>query len=112
MSIRPKTIRLGGFLVLCYNKNMGISDAIIIAVITASVNIFVALIQNRTKGVERERREASRNQYVDDVIDKFDERLDNIEHKLDEHNHYAKKFEEVNIRLAQMQKDIEHNSKQ
>lgn len=96
---------------MCYNKNMGISDAIVIAIITAGVNLFIALVQNRTKGVERERKEASRNQYVDDVIDKFDERLDNIEHKLDEHNHYAKKFEEVNIKLTEVQKDIEHLKK-
>lgn len=90
---------------------MGISDAIVIAIITAGVNLCIALVQNRTKGVERERKEASRNQYVDDVIDKFDERLDNIEHKLDEHNHYAKKFEEVNIKLTVLQKDIEHLKK-
>lgn len=90
---------------------MGISDAIVIAIITAGVNLCIALVQNRTKGVERERKEASRNQYVDDVIDKFDERLDSIEHKLDEHNHYAKKFEEVNIKLTVLQKDIEHLKK-
>lgn len=90
---------------------MGISDAIVIAIITAGVNLCIALVQNRTKGVERERKEASRNQYVDDVIDKLDERLDNIEHKLDEHNHYAKKFEEVNIKLTVLQKDIEHLKK-
>lgn len=90
---------------------MSVSDAIIIAVITAGTSVLVAIINNRTKGVERERKEASRTQYVDDVIDRFDDRLDNIEHKLDEHNHYAKKFEEVNIKLAEMQKDIENISK-
>lgn len=87
---------------------MGISDAIIIAAITASVNVFVAFLQNRTRGVERERKEASRNQYIDDVIDRFDERLDKIEFKVDEHNHYAKKFEEVNVKISVMQKSIDN----
>lgn len=91
-----------------YNKYMNISDAIVVALIAAGVNILVAFLQNRTKGVERERKEASRNQYIDDVIERFDERLDTIDKKIDEHNHYAQKFDEVNKKIDLLQKDFEY----
>ena len=91
---------------------MSISDAIVVALIATISQIFVALLQNHTKGVINERKEAARDQYIDDVIDQFDERLDKIDGKIDEHNHYAKKFDEVNVKLTLVQKDIEYLKKE
>lgn len=90
---------------------MNISDAVIVALIASGVNLLIAFIQNRTKGVDVERKEASRNQYIDDVIERFDERLDTIEQRLQEHNHYAKKFEEVNISMEELDKKMDLLSK-
>lgn len=90
---------------------MNISDAVIVALIASGVNLLIAFIQNRTKGVDAERKEASRNQYIDDVIERFDERLDTIEQRLKEHNNYAKKFEEVNISMEKLDKKMDLLSK-
>lgn len=90
---------------------MNISDAVIVALIASGVNLLIAFIQNRTKGVDVERKEASRNQYIDDVIERFDERLDTIEERLKEHNHYAKKFEEVNMSMEKLDKKMDLLSK-
>lgn len=90
---------------------MDISDAVIVALIASGVNLLIAFLQNRTKGVDNERNEASRNQYIDDVIERFDERLDVIEKRLEEHNHYAKKFEEVNINMEKLDKKMDLLSK-
>lgn len=90
---------------------MSISDAIIVALIATIAQIVVALLQNRTKGVMNERKEAARDQYIDDVITQFDDRLDKIDHKIDEHNHYAQKFDEVNVKMTLIQKDIEYLKK-
>ena len=90
---------------------MDISDAVIVALIASGVNLLIAFLQNRTKGVDNERKEASRNQYIDDVIERFDERLGVIEKRLEEHNHYAKKFEEVNISMEKLDKKMDLLSK-
>lgn len=87
---------------------MSVSDAIIVAIIAAISQIVVAMLRDRTKGVANERKEAARDQYIDDIINQFDTRLDKIDHKIDEHNHYAKKFDEVNVKLTLVQKDIEY----
>lgn len=86
---------------------MNISDAIIVALIASGVNLAIAFLQNKTKGVEVERKEASRNQYIDDIIERFDERLDGIEHRLDEHNHYAQKFTEVDMKVEKLDKKMD-----
>lgn len=87
---------------------MKISDAVLIALISALVQVCVAHLNNKTKSIQAERKEASREQYIDDVIDRFDERLDVIEKKVDEHNHYAKRFEDVDVRTTKIEKDIEY----
>lgn len=90
-----------------YNKTMKISDAIIIALITAVVNLIVAYFQNKTKGIEQERKEAARSQQIDDTVERFDERLDRIEVRLDEHNHYAQKFSEVKEDMQKLDKKMD-----
>ena len=87
---------------------MTLSDAVIIALISGFVQIIIAFFQNRTKSIQNERKEASKEQYINDVIERFDERLDHIEKKVDEHNHYAQRFESVDIRTTKIEKDIEY----
>lgn len=87
---------------------MNISDLVIVALISAIANIITASLGNRTKRIIEERKAAARDQYIDDVIDRFDDRLDKIEHKVDEHNNYAKRFESVDNRTTKIEKDIEY----
>ena len=87
---------------------MSISDLVKVALISAIANIIVAYLGNRTKRIAEERKAAARDQYIDDVIDRFDDRLDKIENKVDEHNNYAKRFESVDNRTTKIEKDIEY----
>lgn len=96
-----------------YNKYM--SDEVTIAIISlisASITAFLTFLANifrdRRKTREEEVKEAKRQQYQDDRDDYFDEQINIIKKKLDEHNHYAKKFEEVNIKMTGLSKDIEY----
>ncbi len=63
---------------------------------------------NKKKSREEAIKDAKKQQYQDDRDDYFDEQIGIIKKKLDEHNHYAKKFEEVNIKMTGLQKDIEY----
>lgn len=87
--------------------NITISDAIVVALISAGVNLTVAFLQNRTKGVEQEKKQSAHDQHIDDVIIRFDERLDKIEERLDTHNHYAEKFGEVDKKVDKLDKKID-----
>ena len=98
---------------LCYNENM--TDEVKIALIslisagiTALFSFLGNLVLSKRKSHEEEIREAKRQQYQDDRDDYFEEQLDKVNKKLDEHNHYAKKFESVDIKMTAMQKDIEY----
>lgn len=82
--------------------------SLISATIVAGFSFLGQTIINRRKSREEEIREAKRQQYNDDRDDYFDEKINKINQKLDEHNHYAKKFEEVNIKLTTLQKDVEY----
>lgn len=77
------------------------SEAIIVALITASASVICQLvISNKTK---------KDNEVKQAVKDKeFTDRLAQIEAKLDIHNGYADKLGDVAISLAKMQKDIEY----
>lgn len=84
----------------------------IISLISAAISAGFAFLGNVVIAKRKSRaddiKEAKRLQYQDDRDDYFDEQIKIIKKKLDEHNHYAKKFEEVNISLTGMQKDIEY----
>ena len=82
-------------------------SATIVAVFTYLAN----LSHDKKKSHEEEIKEAKRQQYQDDRDDYFDEQIKIIKKKLDEHNHYAKKFESVDIKMTAMQKDIEYLTK-
>ena len=87
----------------------------IISLISASVvagfGFLGQVILNRKKDAEERIKEAKKQQYQDDRDDYFDEQIKIIKKKLDEHNHYAKKFESVDIKMTAMQKDIEYLTK-
>lgn len=51
------------------------------------------------------KRKADTEQAVKDAI--MQQRLDTIEKKLDEHNGYAKRFEEVAVSLAELRTELE-----
>lgn len=84
----------------------------IISLISAGVTALFAFLGNlvlaKKKNHDDDLKEAKRQQYQDDRDDYFDEQIKIIKKKLDEHNHYAKKFEEVNIKLTGLSKDLEY----
>ena len=95
------------------------SDDVKIAIISLISAGIVALFGflgqiaiNNRKSHEDEKKEAKREQYQEDRDDYFSEQIETINHKLDEHNHYAKKFEEVNLNMLEMKKDIEYLRKE
>lgn len=77
------------------------SDTIICALISAGVAIVSQLLVNQN---------ARKKDSIDRAVrqTKLDDRLGSIEKKLDEHNGYAQKFEEVSIRMVKIEKDIEY----
>ena len=79
--------------------------------ITALFGFLGTVAINKRKSHEEDIKEAKRQQYQDDRDDYFEEQIKIIKKKLDEHNHYAKKFESVDIKMTAMQKDIEYLTK-
>lgn len=91
------------------------SDEVKIAIISLISAGIVALFGflgqisiNNKKSREEEIKEAKREQEQEDRDAYFTEQIEKINHKLDEHNLYAKKFEEVNLNMLEMKKDIEY----
>lgn len=82
--------------------------SLVSAFITALFGFLGTMLINTRKSHKEELKEAKRQQYNDDRDDYFDAQIKEIKEKLDEHNHYAKKFEEVNITLVGVKKDIEY----
>lgn len=77
------------------------SEAIIVALITASASIICQLlISNKTKK-DNELKQAVKDKEISD-------RLAHIEEKLDIHNGYADKLGDMAISLAKLSKDIEY----
>ena len=77
---------------------------------TATVAIVVALIGmvgsvwGQWLISRKNRREDDAKQAVKDAL--MESRLDSIEKKLDEHNGYAKRFEEVAVSLAELRTEL------
>lgn len=77
------------------------SEAIIVALITASASVICQLlISNKTKK-DNEVKQALRDK-------DFEDRLLRIQERLDTHNNYAEKLNDMSISLAKMSKDIEY----
>lgn len=76
------------------------SEAIIVALITATASVVCQLLISRKQRTDAEVKQAVKDKEISD-------RLTHIEEKLDIHNGYADKLGDVAISLAKMQKDIE-----
>lgn len=76
------------------------SDAILVAIITAGTTIIVQLLINKQNNTKHSIEQAVRDA-------RLDERLERIDTKLEEHNGYAKLFSEYSISLTKVQKDVE-----
>lgn len=76
------------------------SDAIIVAIITATTSILAQLLIVRQNNVKLSIEQAKRDQ-------KLDDELEQIEKKLDEHNGYAKLFSHFSKSIVKLQTDVE-----
>lgn len=76
------------------------TEAIIVALITATASIIGQWLIYRKQRTDAEVKQAVKDKEISD-------RLSHIEEKLDIHNGYADKLGDVAISLAKMQKDIE-----
>ena len=76
------------------------TEAIIVALITAASGIFAQLIIAHYNGKKQDAERARLDQKTDD-------RLSTIESKLDEHNGYAQRFVENSEQLSTLKTDIE-----
>lgn len=81
------------------------TEAIIVAIITASATVICQLILSRRQQAENETKQAVRRK-------EYEDRLKAIEQKLDEHNGYAEKLSDIAIAVVKMQKDIEYLKEQ
>ena len=77
------------------------SDAIIVALITAGTSVICQMLISAKTKRDTETKQAVRDK-------EFEDRLENIEKRLDQHNHYAEKLGEISIALTAIKKDIEY----
>lgn len=77
------------------------SEAIIVALITASASVICQLLISHKTKKDNETAQAVRDK-------EFDDRLKVIETKLDEHNGYAEKLSDIAIAIVKLQKDVEY----
>ena len=77
------------------------SDAIIVALISACATVLAQLAINAQNKKEMSITQAVRDKDIDD-------RLKVIEEKLEAHNSYAEKFATLTTTIVAMQKDIEY----
>lgn len=80
------------------------SESILVAVITAVGAVFGQWLISSS---------AKRKQSIDDAMkeQRLNDRLEVLEHKIDEHNGYASKLGELQLDIAEIRKDIEYISK-
>lgn len=80
------------------------SESVLVAIITGILAVLGTYVGNvaisRKKSRQDAIREAKREQNLDD-------RLDRLEKKVDEHNGYAKKFEDIGKDIAVIKTEIE-----
>ena len=77
------------------------SEAIIVALITASASVICQLLISSKQRKDNEVKQALRDK-------DFEDRLLRIQERLDTHNNYAEKLNDMSISLAKMSKDIEY----
>lgn len=76
-----------------------ITDSIIVAIITGLCAVLGQWLIARDN-----KRKSDTEQAVKDAL--LAERLDRLESKVDEHNNYGKKFEEVAVSLAELRTEL------
>ena len=95
---------------LWYN---GLMDSnIIVALITLSGTLIVAIIGLIVRIRSESVKNAIREQEQKDLFNQLFIKMDGIEKRLDEHNHYAEKIGDIRVDLSKMQKDIEYLRKE
>lgn len=81
---------------------------IIVAIVTSLSGIAGAYLAVRKGNREQEIKDAQREQRQSDRLDNIDEKISNLERKVDIHNGYAEKFGDITRNIAVMAKDIEY----
>lgn len=84
------------------------SDAVIVALITAGAAVlsnWLIARSNREKDAAAARKDAeARGKDEQELRD----RLKSIEQKVDEHNGYAKRFEEIAVAISEIKTELKH----
>lgn len=91
---------------------MDSNSQIIIAIIGLIGTIVGAIIGYIGKSRKNAIDEAKREQQQSDLFNKIFEEMNVIKKKLDEHNHYAEKFGEIEKSIIAIKKDIEYIRKE
>ena len=91
---------------------MDANSQIIIAIIGLIGTIIGAIIGYLGKSRKNAIDEAKREQQQSDLFNKIFEEMNLIKKKLDEHNHYAEKFGEIEKSIISIKKDIEYIRKE
>lgn len=81
---------------------------IIVAIISCLGGIIGAFLAVRKGNRESEIRDAQREQRQSDRLDRIDEKISSLEHKVDIHNGYAVKFGDIANSITSLSKDIEY----
>ena len=81
---------------------------IIVAIISSIGGIIGAYLAVQKGNRESEIKDAQREQRQSDRLDRIDEKISNLEKKVDIHNGYAEKFGDIATSMTAMSKDIEY----
>lgn len=81
-------------------------DATIITALISGIFVAIGSIGAQVVIASSNKRKADAERAVRDAL--LDEKLSGIERRLDEHNSYAKRFEEVAVSLAEMRTEIKN----
>lgn len=81
-------------------------DATIITALISGIFVAVGSIGAQVVIADSNKRKTDAERAVRDAL--LDQRLESIDKKLDEHNGYAKRFEEVAVSLAEMRTEIKN----
>lgn len=81
---------------------------IIVALITSLGGVVGAYLAVQKGNRDSEIKDAQREQRQSDRLDRIDEKIGNLEKKVDIHNGYAEKFGSIANSMTAMSKDIEY----
>lgn len=84
------------------------NEAVLVAIITGFFSVLGNAFISRKKSQEDAVKDAQREQRQLDRLERIEEKMSSLEHKVDIHNGYAEKFGEIATRMTSMAKDIEY----